>query len=622
MRERKGDDKSKQLDVASAIDGKPVHGVAVSSGSGQVALDALVPIRTSRGIVGTLKIGARMTDAMVTEIKNKTGAEVAMLYKGKTLISTLGKDASIDVPDEMRGRVLRSELEIGQKMVSGADYLVDLRHVASLDKSEGIVIASLVANAGYARKSDAFVHTMLFYCLIALPFVMVIGLLAGIFFARPLVSTAAALTSLGKGDEASLERYSRRGDEIGDMARAFGTLREEVAKAFRLGQTMTGMPTGVMTLDRQQGWAINFANPALVSRLETEAEHLPFAPASMIGEPSVRLLEICGLMQADLDKLPAEGARRRVSLGRSAFTLTLANIHARHGEKIGVMIAWEDISERGRLADQFEQAVKGVAQAVEKASADLRKRAEQVRGAANETQVQAEAVARAAEESSASVTSVASAADELLASIEEIRRQISNSSAIAGQASTETQRVVATVLELQAAAKRIGTVVEMIGTIASQTNLLALNATIESARAGEAGRGFAVVASEVKALAGQTARAAEEVVAQISAIQGKTDEAVSAISSISEVIAQISDLSTGIAIAVDQQRGATSEIAQNTQQTASGTHEVAASITHVSGAIREAEEASDAMLIGAGQLSDSITTLNAEVESFLARLAA
>lgn len=43
--------------------------------------------------------------------------------------------------------------------------------------------------------------------------------------------------------------------------------------------------------------------------------------------------------------------------------------------------------------------------------------------------------------------------------------------------------------ELNAAAEKVGNVIETINGIASQTNLLALNATIEAASAGEAGKG-------------------------------------------------------------------------------------------------------------------------------------
>ena len=51
-------------------------------------------------------------------------------------------------------------------------------------------------------------------------------------------------------------------------------------------------------------------------------------------------------------------------------------------------------------------------------------------------------------------------------------------------------------VQLSAAADKIGQVISLISDIAGQTNLLALNATIESARAGEAGRGRAGLSTE------------------------------------------------------------------------------------------------------------------------------
>src|SRR6202007_1797629 len=152
------------------------------------------------------------------------------------------------------------------------------------------------------------------------------------------------------------------------------------------------------------------------------------------------------------------------------------------------------------------------------------------------------------------------------------------------------------------AATRIGNVVELINTIAGQTNLLALNATIEAARAGEAGRGFAVVATEVKALADQTAKATGEISQQISGIQTATQESVGAIGEISGTIEKLSEISSTIAAAVEQQGAATQEISRNVQQAARGTEQVSSNIVDVQHGASETGSASAQVLSAAQSL--------------------
>ena len=120
---------------------------------------------------------------------------------------------------------------------------------------------------------------------------------------------------------------------------------------------------------------------------------------------------------------------------------------------------------------------------------------------------------------------------------------------------------------LSQAADRIGDVIKLITSVAEQTNLLALNATIEAARAGEAGRGFAVVAQEVKALAAQTAKATDEIGIQIAGMQTATQEAVGSIKMISSTIGKISEITSAISAAIEEQGAATQEISGNIQRT-------------------------------------------------------
>ena len=193
---------------------------------------------------------------------------------------------------------------------------------------------------------------------------------------------------------------------------------------------------------------------------------------------------------------------------------------------------------------------------------------------------------------------------------------------MAGDAVDQARSTTERVSELSKAAARIGDVVELINTIAGQTNLLALNATIEAARAGEAGRGFAVVASEVKALAEQTAKATGEIGQQISGIQAATNDSVGAIKEISSTIERLSEISSAIAAAVEEQGAATQEIARNVQQAAQGTQQVSSNITDVQRGATETGTASSQVLSAAQMLSNDSARLKTEVSKFLTNVRA
>jgi methyl-accepting chemotaxis protein len=277
--------------------------------------------------------------------------------------------------------------------------------------------------------------------------------------------------------------------------------------------------------------------------------------------------------------------------------------------------------ERGRRVDgitrDFESMIGEIVNTVSSASSQLEASAGTLTTTAERSRELTTMVAAASEEASTNVQSVASATEEMASSITEISRQVQESARIANEAVDQARKTNDLVGELSQAAGRIGHVVELINTIAGQTNLLALNATIEAARAGEAGRGFAVVASEVKALAEQTAKATGEIGQQITGIQAATQGSVAAINQIGLTIGRISEISSTIAAAVEEQGAATQEISRNVQQAAQGTMQVSSNITDVQRGTSETGSASSQVLSAAQSLSGDSNRLKLEVGKFL-----
>jgi methyl-accepting chemotaxis protein len=256
-------------------------------------------------------------------------------------------------------------------------------------------------------------------------------------------------------------------------------------------------------------------------------------------------------------------------------------------------------------------------------SADgMRVTANEMSSMADGTSQQASAGASASEVASANVQTVASAAEELSATISEISGQVVQANNIANEAVSNVDGANNQVKGLAEAAQRIGEVVAMITDIAEQTNLLALNATIEAARAGEAGKGFAVVASEVKNLANQTAKATDEISGQVTDIQNATQNTVEAIEGIGKTVGEVSEISSAIAAAVEEQGAATQEIARNVEQAAQGTQEVNTNISGIQTSAQQSGSKSMEVVDAANKLNEDSVSLKKEIEGFISDIKA
>jgi methyl-accepting chemotaxis protein len=274
-------------------------------------------------------------------------------------------------------------------------------------------------------------------------------------------------------------------------------------------------------------------------------------------------------------------------------------------------------AERSQFVEAFRAKIGGIIEQVLNSSHRFEKDTQQLSVTAHSTAEMSGQSANASRQASEHVRSAATASDALSHSIIEISRKVQDSNSIAANAVKQASATDERMAELSAAGARIGDVVKLITSIAEQTNLLALNATIEAARAGDAGRGFAVVAQEVKNLAGQTAKATDEISSHIVNMQRATGESVGAIKAIGQTIERISEITTSISAAVEEQGAATQNIAHGVQAAAGGTLEVAENIERVARDAGETETTSGQMLQSAKALSDVSIHLRDAVEEFL-----
>nr|WP_248744590.1 MULTISPECIES: methyl-accepting chemotaxis protein [unclassified Pseudomonas] len=238
---------------------------------------------------------------------------------------------------------------------------------------------------------------------------------------------------------------------------------------------------------------------------------------------------------------------------------------------------------------------------------------EQVATAMNQMTATVHDVARNAEEAALA----AQTADDKVESGQQVVRQ---SMARIEQLADSATSASSSIESLSAEIQNIGTVLEVIKSVAEQTNLLALNAAIEAARAGEQGRGFAVVADEVRALARRTQQSTEEIERLVSALRSAAHSSVQQIQSSGELVKLAVSDALQTESALGSIAAAVSLIQQMNQQIAAAAEEqssVAEEINRSVTSIRASADQSSIAMRGNAASSVELAQLGSELRGMV-----
>ncbi|WP_310603312.1 methyl-accepting chemotaxis protein [Anaerosporobacter sp.] len=183
----------------------------------------------------------------------------------------------------------------------------------------------------------------------------------------------------------------------------------------------------------------------------------------------------------------------------------------------------DDVVESSAEVNQVAQNIQSFSTSINDSIAELEQGAEQQVNTIIECQLEMDHLAgmvEAVTDSAQTMAEIATQAGQVVSQgvmvVDELQQKSEYTESIMGGMIEEMS-------ELKQESKQIGTVIQLINSIATQTNLLSLNASIEAARAGSAGKGFAVVAVEIRRLSEQSVEAVSQIQGTILQIQNRMD---------------------------------------------------------------------------------------------------
>ena len=465
--------------------------------------------------------------------------------------------------------------------------------VAFAKRNEAVGEALAEEAASFTRQVQWILPVVLFSTLLA-------SFAAAMLFAqrsitRPLLDLGGAMDRVTAGDTQIEVPHTKRGDEIGAMARALAVLRQSTEQVALLQAQERA--AAEERLARAESMALVVSDVGTV------------VAAAAAGDFSARLA--LDDADAEMAKLVAgiNEINRVVDAATTEFAEALQAIAA------GDLTHRVDSAYRGRFAD-LKDAINQTGEKLSLTLRTIQATAGDVGLSAREIATGADDLSKRTEEQASSLEESAATTEELAASVKASAQASQQGVVLAGEAMQVAQagggivtEAVSAMARIEEASKKISDIIRVIDDIAFQTNLLALNAAVEAARAGDAGKGFAVVASEVRTLAQRSGEAAKDISGLISSSNAEVEAGV-------KLVRQAGDALTSIVEASRKVQTTVSEVAAASAEQANGIEEMSQTVAHMDEMTQQNAALAEQSAASAGSLSGKIGELNALVASF------
>ncbi|WP_424941849.1 methyl-accepting chemotaxis protein [Aliiroseovarius crassostreae] len=409
--------------------------------------------------------------------------------------------------------------------------------------------------------------------------------------AQPAQDLAREMDKLAQGNTDISVEHMLADTEIGAIARASQTFRENLVHARELEEQQTAASARERELLEQNIAKEKEERAAADQKARAEQERLK--EIQMVQTAISEVIDQA--VRGDFSRrAKADVSSENLSAMVDAINALMTGIETSLGETGRVLqqLANGDLSARmdgyfegvfATLQDNMNMTLhtlEEMVDAVARSGMTVARRSDDIRSTATN-------LAERTENSAASLEEAAAALEEISSTVSSVSENIERASASANDAelnaktTTEVaQRAVTSLDNASETTKNINKIVNVIEDIAFQINLLALNAGVEAARAGESGRGFAVVASEVRALAQRSSEAVGEITTVI-------DESTNAVGNSVSMVAEALDKVTEISNAIGTISRQTSEAAEAVNQQAKGLVSISETITHLDAATQE-----------------------------------